>query len=340
MKLYFFLPFLFSIALADDSGLGCFSSVDTSVSKGYNQYQTSSLCASSCGDSYPYVAVKDGGYCYCLLSYPTTDEVSSSECNVKCNGYGSVMCGGTNAYTVFTGLGESGGSLSAGAAASSSSLSSSLKTASTSTLALSTVSTSTSSTSTAGTTTSDGGVTSTLSLGGVSTYTSTSSDSNGLVVFKTVTTLLSSSTSSASKLSNSKSSTNVGAIAGGVVGGVAALVLAGVAIFFIIRRRNADDDDDDEEDLYEKGSGSLNRGTGTGKSKKSNKINPAFDMPMTNPFAHPTDEFADKRMSKMTQSGLTDPRLNPAMMGRRRLSEGSLADETDYLRKILGVANP
>lgn len=131
----------------------------------------------------------------------------------------------------------------------------------------------------------------------------------------------------------------MGAIAGGVVGGVAALVLAGVAIFFIIRRRNADDDDD-EEDFYEKGSGSLNRGTGTGKSKKSNKINPEFDMPMTNPFAHPTDEFADKRMSKMTQSGLTDPRLNPAMMGRRRLSEGSLADETDYLRKILGVANP
>ncbi|KAM9887809.1 hypothetical protein OXX69_013226, partial [Metschnikowia pulcherrima] len=28
------------------------------------------------------------------------------------------------------------------------------------------------------------------------------------------------------------------------------------------------------------------------------------------------------------------------MMGRRRLSEGSLADEADYSRKILSVANP
>lgn len=159
------------------------------------------------------------------------------------------------------------------------------------------------------------------------------------MIYKTVTSQASPTASSDSKSSGSKKSTNAGAIAGGVVGGLAALALIGVAIFFFLRRRNAGDDDD-EEDFYEKGSGSLNRGAGTGKSKKGNKVNPAFDMPMSNPFAHPTDDFADKRMSKMTQSELTDPRLNPAMMGRRRLSEGSLADETDYSRKILGVANP
>ena len=28
------------------------------------------------------------------------------------------------------------------------------------------------------------------------------------------------------------------------------------------------------------------------------------------------------------------------MMGRRRLSEGSLVDEADYSRKVLQVANP
>lgn len=35
-----------------------------------------------------------------------------------------------------------------------------------------------------------------------------------------------------------------------------------------------------------------------------------------------------------------DQRLNPAMLGERRISDGSLADEQDYSRKILRVANP
>lgn len=35
-----------------------------------------------------------------------------------------------------------------------------------------------------------------------------------------------------------------------------------------------------------------------------------------------------------------DQRLNPVMLGERRLSEGSIADERDYSRKILRVANP
>lgn len=126
----------------------------------------------------------------------------------------------------------------------------------------------------------------------------------------------------------------MGPIVGGVVGGLAAVALIAGAIFFFMRRRNGDDDD--EEEFYEKGAGTLNARGGSGK----NKLNSTFDMPMTNPFAHPTDEYADKRMSKMTASELTDPRLNPVMMGRRRFSEGSLADETDYSRKILGVANP
>jgi cell wall integrity and stress response component len=35
-----------------------------------------------------------------------------------------------------------------------------------------------------------------------------------------------------------------------------------------------------------------------------------------------------------------DQRLNPVMLGERRISEGSLADARDYSRKILRVANP
>lgn len=341
----FLLPLLLAFVLADDSGIGCYSSVDTSVSKGYQQYQTLSMCASSCGSNYPYVAITDGGTCYCLLSLPTS-VTDSSNCNVKCNGYGSVMCGGTSAYTVFVGLGESSGSVSAAsgsnlAGTSLSAGSSTLKPGSTllssSSLADSAATTKPSaSTNSAGSSITANPESSNSVFTTVYTY--TSSGENGSVIYKTVTSL--SSASSSSKASGSSSSTkkssNVGPIAGGVVGGLAALALIIVGIFFFLRRRDSDDDDD-EEDFYEKGSGSLSRANGTSKSKK---FDSTFDMPMTNPFAHPTDEFADKRTSKMTLIGLTDPRLNPAMMGRRRLSEASLADETDYSRKILAVANP
>lgn len=338
------LPLMLALAWADDSGLGCFSSVDTSVSKGSDVYQTLSLCASSCGESYPYVAIKNGGTCYCLLSLPSS-LTDSSNCNVKCNGYGTVMCGGTNAFTVFSGLGSSDSAASASGssnlklASGGSGSSTSLKLASTSSLSSSSGQSLGSSSSKAAS--SNSGSTSITSApddaASTSVVTSTSSE-NGSVIYKTITTLSTpTSSQSGSHSGSQKKSTNIGPIVGGVVGGLAALALIGVGIFFFIRHRNSEDDD--EEEFYEKGSSTLGRGTGTSKSNKS-KVNPAFDMPMSNPFAHPTDDFADKRMSKMTQSGLTDPRLNPTMMGRRRLSEGSLADETDYSRKILGVANP
>ncbi|SGZ49470.1 CIC11C00000004991 [Sungouiella intermedia] len=358
MYQYLAVILLVVLSAAADSGLGCYSSVDTSVARGYKENQSSSLCAELCGSDYPYVAVKNGGYCFCLLSLPTA-LTSSSNCNVKCNGYGFVMCGGANAYTVFTGNGEAAGELGAVGASSAggnsvgaSSADSSTAQASASPAASATSSSTSSSSSSLPTSTSvsssvpasssSGSITTTpmtTNAASTSVFTTTSGE-NGSVIYKTVTTQASpTSSSEANNHLSSKKSTNVAPIVGGVVGGLAALALIGVGIFFFIRRRS-DNDDDDEEEFYEKGSGNLNAGGGSSKSRK-NRLNSVFDMPMSNPFAHPTDDFADKRLSKMTQNGgLTDPRLNPVMMGRRRLSEGSLADETDYSRKILGVANP
>lgn len=301
-------------ALSDS--IGCFASVDTSVSQGFGQYETQSLCASSCGPNYPYVAIKNGGYCYCLSSLPSSDLVPNSQCNVPCNGFGLVMCGGQSAFTVFSGAGLSGSDSQQLLSSSASS------------------SQSTSSKALSGTTSAPSRST--------SVSVATTSDANGSVAYKTVTqTSGSTSTSTGSKSnhnseSSSKSSSNVGAIVGGVVGGLAALALIGVGIFFYLRHRNLADDDD-EEDYYEKG-GSSGAGSASATITKPAKFNnPAFDRPMSNPFVHPSDDSADKRMSR---SELTDPRLNPIMMGRRRLSEGSLADEADYSRKILAVANP
>lgn len=322
---------------ADDEG--CFSTVDTSVSKGTLQYGSQSSCSTACGSSYPYIAMKDGGECYCLSSLPTSGETSESLCDVTCNGYGDAVCGGTDAYTVFENTVYLG-SVSSSKLASSSSSSSSSASSVSSSLSLAGLLTSSATSSDVET---DAMITS--SAGSESSdaeslmITSTVTDANGSIQYKTVTATSSSSQTGASSSlasSGSKKSTNVAPIVGGVVGGVAAAALIALGIFFFIRRRNADDDDDEEE-FYKNGAAP---GAGSVGRAKSNKFNSVFDMPMSNPFVHPSDEFAQKRASQATAAGLTDPRLNPVMMGRRRLSEGSLADEADYSRKILGVANP
>ncbi|KAF5208599.1 hypothetical protein E0198_005103 [Clavispora lusitaniae] len=324
------------------SGLGCYSSIDTSNSKGYNQYQTSSSCAQACGNDYPYVAVKNGGYCFCLSSMPT-DETDSSDCNVKCNGYGTDMCGGASAYTVFQGQGNDDGAaaVSGSAGASSGVNSNSASAATSSNAANSSPSTSATSSSDASTTSDaatslpDSSITSTSGQSSVTVIVTTSaSGESGSAAVKTVTKTsgpsASASASSGSGHSSNKKSSNTGAIVGGVVGGIGGVAVLAAAVFFFMRRRS--DDDDNEEELYEKSTGGVSRG---GTSKGST-VNPVFDTPMANPFS---DAYADKRASNAVPP-LSDPRLNPVMMGRRRISEGSLADETDYSRKILAVANP
>jgi cell wall integrity and stress response component len=127
----------------------------------------------------------------------------------------------------------------------------------------------------------------------------------------------------------------VGAIVGGVVGGVGGAILLGVLAFFFIRHRNSHEESEDEEEFYDKPSGLSSVG-GTSRSRSKKTLSP-LDMPMSNPFTDPTDTAA---AGGGNNAGLVDPRLNPIMMGRRRLSDGSLADETDYSRKVLQVANP
>lgn len=319
------LTAVFVLAGAASADLGCFSSIDTSVYKGYGQYQTESTCASSCGDSYPYVAIRDGGYCYCLLLMPT-NETDSSNCNVKCNGYGQAMCGGSSAYTVFEGQGTDS-SASKSALASLASLAS---LALLSSLAASSSAGPLLSSSTSSLSSSVALAAADLTTSAPLSTLSATSSSLTTVTKTTSATPTSSSSSSASSAKTESKKTNTGAIAGGVVGGVAGLALVAAAIFFFMRRRGSDDDH--EEELYEKSAGVSRGGTAKGA-----RPNPAFDMPMANPFS---DHFADKRASNMTTAPLSDPRLNPAMMGRRRLLEGLLADETDYSRKILAVANP
>ncbi|KAG5422094.1 hypothetical protein I9W82_001187 [Candida metapsilosis] len=165
-----------------------------------------------------------------------------------------------------------------------------------------------------------------------------------------------------------KKSSNAGAIAGGVVGGVVgAIVVAGLAFFLVRRYRSENDDDDDydEEGFYNEkstfngggsGGGTISRGIGSHKGSSRKKASP-LDMPMINPFHHPEDDsVSNNTLTTATLSanipqyktnggaglGQNGEFVDPIVpMGRKRLSDGSLADEaTDFSRKVLQVANP
>lgn len=363
MKSSSIIPVLASLwilrSVAGDDSLGCYSSIDVAESKGSQTFQTSQTCQESCSD-YAYIAIKNGGDCYCLSSKPSSsDSTSSSECNVPCYGYGKQTCGGTSAYNVFAGTGTegSGSSDTDSTTAASTSATTSSKT---STSSFSSTNAQISSTSDP-TTSSSSSPTSTTPAKTTSSSDDTESAARTTVIVtasdtgkgsKTVTTDVAASTSSSSSSTSASShsekktsKSNIGPIVGGVVGGLAGLAIIAAIIFFLIRRRNYDDEEDEEE-FYDKnnntlGAIGLGRG-GTGKSSKRTKNPLPLDMPMSNPFDHPSDALANSKLEGGYKNSvdLADPRLNPIMMGRRKLSVGSLADEADYSRKILQVANP
>lgn len=350
-KLHYLLSLLLifaSIVVASDS-LGCYSLISGGTSQGDDTYQSSGYCAKQCPNS-QYVAVQ-GNECICLDSLPSSsNKVDSSQCSTVCPGYGQEPCGGSNAYSVYLGIGSGSGSSSSvsgskqSSGTSSNQGSSSTSSSSTGNVGLTSKnnsqSTSTGSPTTTNednsnatetvvnTITQDGGsvIIRTVTKEASSTASATSSSSS------TATETDSSSSSSANKNSQKSSSTPIGAIVGGVVGGVGGLIVLIAGVWFFMRRRNRDDETDEEE-FFDK---PVSRSNG---SKKGSRKGPSgLEMPMVNPFQHPADDLV--RNNSAHKNEFVDPRLNPIMMGRRRLSEGSLVDQTDYSRKVLTVANP
>nr|KAG7880461.1 hypothetical protein KL937_002023 [Ogataea polymorpha]KAG7889257.1 hypothetical protein KL936_002831 [Ogataea polymorpha]KAG7894708.1 hypothetical protein KL908_002080 [Ogataea polymorpha]KAG7899698.1 hypothetical protein KL935_003239 [Ogataea polymorpha]KAG7906538.1 hypothetical protein KL907_002178 [Ogataea polymorpha] len=293
-------------------------------------------CSSECS-SYKYIALTNGNECYCGDDEPSSSD-SSNSCDTSCDGYPSEKCGGSDAYTVY-GLSDndaydnwssSGVSSSTGwSSVSSSTLSpsssssipssSSLSTAQTTQTSSSSSSTqeSTSSTQTpteTPTTSSQSSSSSTSPTVTATVLTSTVSKEGSkqtTVVYITQSTSLSSASASADSSSRSDSkSSNKGAIIGGAVGGaVGASILIGGIFFLIFRRRRDSGDDMAVDDLaYE-------------EALKSNR----------DPFASAEDDLYS------SDNGSGSGRI---MLGRRRLSDGSLADAADYYKKVLKVANP
>ena len=92
-----------SVASAQNSGLkplvskGCYSSAGDLTNIGSYQFQTPGYCQQQCVNSGKAVmATSNGSDCYCGDQIPAdSDQTSSSNCNVKCNGYGQLNCTST-----------------------------------------------------------------------------------------------------------------------------------------------------------------------------------------------------------------------------------------------------
>lgn len=104
-----FLLVFYGLVKADEQYTykGCYSassikSLDVS-SKGEYMYQTDSYCRGQCNGS-EFFALYDGGYCFCGNSLEGLDKLtmsSKSNCNVHCNGWEPLSCGGSSYMDVY-----------------------------------------------------------------------------------------------------------------------------------------------------------------------------------------------------------------------------------------------
>lgn len=316
-----------SLVSATGTSVGCYTSIPSSwVAEGAYTWQSSDYCSTQCS-GYDFYAMS-GNKCWCGSSQPSGSQ--SDSCTTSCDGYPSDMCGGTNAYNVYAQQGvtvssvdtdtTSASTSTPDAATSSTETTSSEQAATAATSSTEDTSSSTETSSDDSTTTSDSSEATTTSQSSATVETTVINSSTIVTSVVTITSKTSSpsSTDSSSSATSSatasstpeskKSSSNTGAIAGGVVGGVVGLGLIAAGLYFFIWRRRRDDD--------------YNAGDNTSGIVDDMAYEEALKS-STNPFASEQDDTA-----------------NRVMLGRRRLSDGSLADAADYNRKVLRVANP
>lgn len=326
MQLTFLLA-LPLLTLASPQHLGCYSSLPSSFSGGSQyQYQTSSYCASQCS-SHSYFALTEGSTCICGDDAPDSSDLTDT-CTIGCFGFGSQTCGGSDSYDVY-----SNGVVDTDSAASSSG--GSTTTLTSSNTGTSTRASSTATTSTPASTTDDTTATNIVTTSQTTSAVTQEVSGTTIVMYSTiavtpsVTHVTASVSSSASapasasatggSSSNKKSSTSIiGPAVGGAVGGLFLIALIVIGIIFWKRRQVKQQED---AELADSAFFSAMKRDNTFSSRQGH------ERQISNPFI-------DK------PSDMVDQRLNPVMLGRRRISEGSLADEADYSRKILRVANP
>lgn len=312
------------------SSLGCFSDhSDSDVQGSYYTFQTSDYCQVNCSD-YHYMYIRQFN-CYCTDTEPTNQ---ASDCTIPCPGFGTVMCGGSDSYSywvneLWNGADHSGSESSSAASTTSHTATSASSATSGSTSATDSASTNSDTTTNASDASSTGtSATATDSASSASSTANNESSATGTATSHATSSTTSSPSSSPSSGSDDSDSGKSG-VSGGTIAGIVVGVLGAIAIIaaLILLWRH----------------------------RQHNRQN-AY-IPSKSPLGF-TDPFSVRGEDKMTFGGpnggggnaangalpnsfmAIDQRLNPVMLGERRLSEGSIADERDYSRKILRVANP
>lgn len=341
---------------------GCysFSALESYLtSKGEYTYQTNSYCEKQCS-GYAVAATLDGSTCYCGNDLPSSiSSVSSSNCDVTCQGFPTEICGGDGYLSVYTNgdedTGSSSSSTTGGTTTTLSTSASQAETTTTPATSQTTSQTTSAATTTeaATTTTTDGTSTTATQTTGTSSTTSastsiqvitsvisgsesvitatqtvapTSSSTSGSNNSNTTSSASSSSASPSSSSSSSSSSDGLskGAIAGIAVGSVIGVFgIIGLIIGCFCYLRHQNDDDDDDNALDESG------------SSIANKFN--SDKPIHNDF-----QFYGSQMNSNTNNQFQNPNAPffsfDEINGHKRLSNGSLPDARH--EKTLRVVNP
>ena len=301
---------------------GCYSSAGEMTNVGSYLYQTPNYCQEECVKiNKPVLGTTKGSDCYCGDLLPAaSDKISDSECSTKCNGFGQQTCGGDDAWGVqLTGISTNVGSVSgsgsntkSGSSSSSnsnsnsndddSSSSSNSDSDPTSTAEAAPESTPTTSAapSPSPTTTTPAVVHSTPTKGNQPSIVTHAST---IVVTAPGGTRATTTVISTTEVAK-KSGPNVAGIAAGVVVGVVAVAAIVGVLFFFLR----------------------NRKRKAIEESHRNSLSPGW--------------YGQKQQPLSSSNSVSDSRLEPSVMMQRRMSDGSIADNQDYSRRILKVKLP
>ncbi|KAI9367860.1 WSC domain-containing protein [Aspergillus egyptiacus] len=84
--------------------IGCFSSIEPLEDQGTYIYQSNGYCLGKCyQQEYAVFALHNGNRCFCGDKLPekSSEEDSDDKCNTPCAAWQSVMCGGSDAYSLY-----------------------------------------------------------------------------------------------------------------------------------------------------------------------------------------------------------------------------------------------
>ncbi|KAI7210720.1 hypothetical protein KC333_g8093 [Hortaea werneckii] len=297
---------------------GCYSSSAGLTDQGSYTYQTSGYCQEQCAPkNFAVLGLSEGSNCWCGDALPqSSSKVSDSKCSTPCNGFGEDNCGGDGFFSVYlTGtkdeadVPEYGGG---GGSDSSSSSTSSVGSSSTTAVEPSSTTTAAADTSSSSQQTTQTNQPTQATTTQAPIVVTSAAPGTTVVVTQPATQVAdgdaTSSPTEDSKSDGGGGGTNVAGVAAGVVVGVlaAAAIVAGIVLWIRHKKRQQ------AEEEY----------------KRQNQVSDFMrGSDMREPKPPPT-----------AYSQQSDSRLDPE--AGRRNSAGSIADDQDYSRRILRVANP